>query len=193
MNEVLDLPTGNEMADDVGSVEPQEETIMPTRTPVARARKGGGAGGAREEYLYFVQQGKTGLVLIDIDWNPKRAIADLQLANPEPLRVLAITAGSKEDLGKLHKRFRDSRRAGDWHEATDELMAYVSKIPHIEPTWKPQKRNHRAVAYTLPEWAVDRLAELADGWSTTKSGALQRLLDESCGGKNGREVPTKTR
>jgi hypothetical protein len=188
-NEMVDSP--NEHGD--GETNMGERTIA----PVARARKGApgvSPGGAREGYLYFVQLGNHGQVLLGHHQrSPKRAIADLQLANPEPLRVLGITNGTLDDLAKLHKRFRDTRRSGDWHEPTPELLEWIARQVHVEPTWKPQKRNHRSVAYTLPQWAIDRLAELAEGWNTTKSGALQRLLDESCDGKTGREIPTSTR
>lgn len=76
--------------------------------------------------VYFAQAGDR----IKIGWsrNVGARIAQLQTGNPDPVQLLATTPGARSLERQLHARFATARVAGEWFDATDELLAYVGSL-----------------------------------------------------------------
>lgn len=81
----------------------------------------------REGYVYFIQQGDDSSGPIKIGWshNVSQRLAQLQTANPTPLRLLHRISGSFHDEQALHKKFASYRLNAEWFEASIELLEYI--------------------------------------------------------------------
>lgn len=75
---------------------------------------------------------------VKIGWSKRVAsrIAQLQVGNASSLELLGVIPGGRVTERQIHARFAHARRAGEWFEATPELLAYVSA------TVAEQERRH---------------------------------------------------
>lgn len=65
-------------------------------------------------FIYFAQGSRW--VPIKIGWasDPLDRLKSLQTGNADPLRLLFVAPGTKQDETCVHRRFADARTAGEW-------------------------------------------------------------------------------
>jgi transcriptional regulator with XRE-family HTH domain len=80
----------------------------------------------RKRKLYFVRRESDGAIKIGLSRNPKARLGNLRVATPDRLSLLGTVDGDYARERELHKRFADSRIAGEWFEPTDELLALIN-------------------------------------------------------------------
>jgi hypothetical protein len=76
-------------------------------------------------WLYAFQVGHSGPVKIGWTGKPLKRFETLQQANPEPLRMLAVWAGSQQEERAIHLAFPEFRLRGEWFRADPELVDFV--------------------------------------------------------------------
>lgn len=65
-------------------------------------------------FVYFVQVGLSGPIKIGTAQNVKQRITQLQTANPNPLRLLAVVRGGPPLEIDLHERLKEHRQLREW-------------------------------------------------------------------------------
>lgn len=79
--------------------------------------------------VYFVECVGLDMVKIGIAQDPWDRIKTLQIANPLPLRLLAVRPnGSKCRESHLHKRFAAYHVRGEWFRLEGRLLAYIKRL-----------------------------------------------------------------
>ena len=76
--------------------------------------------------VYFVGQGLDGP--IKIGFTTKKVtlrLAELQVASPQKLILLAVIQGNREVESTLHKRFAHLNILGEWFRRSDSLMDFI--------------------------------------------------------------------
>ncbi len=70
-------------------------------------------------YIYFIQAGNESRPT-KIGWarDPMKRLADMQVAVPDHLRLLATVPGTAKDERELHERFSAGWIRGEWFEAS---------------------------------------------------------------------------
>lgn len=73
--------------------------------------------------VYFARAGDR----IKIGWSRQVAsrLAHLQTGNATPIELLGVLPGARSKERELHDRFADARVAGEWFEATPELLDFI--------------------------------------------------------------------
>lgn len=73
--------------------------------------------------VYFAQSGSK----VKIGWSRRVAarLADLQIGNPDPIKLIGMVPGGRARESELHRRFAHCRVSGEWFEAKPELLAYI--------------------------------------------------------------------
>lgn len=92
--------------------------------------------------IYFVQAGtavKIGMTTGRTLTTVFKRINDLQVANHEELRLLAVLPGKTGTERQIHKRFSASAIRGEWFLCTTDLMTFirteaitVDRLPEFE-------------------------------------------------------------
>lgn len=73
--------------------------------------------------VYAILAWNSRKVKIGVAANPHDRITQIRTMSPEPLELIAVTAGGGEKLEKsLHKRFDSIHSHGEWFHLTSELM-----------------------------------------------------------------------
>lgn len=80
------------------------------------------------KWLYVIQQGDQPLVKIGIADDVAQRRASLQTGNAERLNVLVQIPGNEIDERRLHKRFAQYRRTGEWFEMSADLIEWIESI-----------------------------------------------------------------
>lgn len=88
--------------------------------------------GGEQKWIYFIRQG-DGPVKIGSTRRPKRRLAHLQTANPEPLTLLAAVQMPSSAERFLHECFADERLEGEWFVDSDELLAVADAAAAVTP------------------------------------------------------------
>jgi len=83
--------------------------------------------------IYFVQGQRSGLIKIGYSTSIKARLRTLRTASPEPLEVLAIVEGTKDDERALHERFRFARSHGEWFHPRRRLLEHVESLVESRP------------------------------------------------------------
>lgn len=78
--------------------------------------------------VYFIQSGHDGPVKIGISSRPGKRFEDLQVANPNELRLLGLMFGGRTMEMALHKRFATARLRGEWFSPVPDLMQLIAEI-----------------------------------------------------------------
>lgn len=79
-------------------------------------------------YIYFVQAGDEGQIKIGASQDPGRRLRELQTGSPVRLHLLAATQGEEGAEKKLHHRFQEFRRDGEWFDPDPEILFYISGL-----------------------------------------------------------------
>ncbi|HEY1956720.1 MAG TPA: GIY-YIG nuclease family protein [Polyangiaceae bacterium] len=82
---------------------------------------------AREDYVYFLQEGVDGPIKIGHGRCPDRRLRGCQSGNPRELRLLGYRPGYRRDERTLHLRFKRLRIRGEWFQPADELLAFIKE------------------------------------------------------------------
>lgn len=106
---------------------PPKPAIRLRRRIVKTGRK---AGNRVKGFIYFVTDGE----FIKIGWsqNWKRRVAILQIANPRPLKVLAVCVGTVLDENRLHQSFDRHRSSGEWHTSHADILAHIAGLERVD-------------------------------------------------------------
>lgn len=86
------------------------------------------------EFIYFVLNQDSNAIKIGRTKNVKKRLRTLQTASPAKLKLIKSirVEGSAADAQKLeqslHKQFNDFRLSGEWFEASDSLLDYISRL-----------------------------------------------------------------
>lgn len=65
-------------------------------------------------YVYFIQQGQRGPIKIGFAANPVLRLGELQVSNPNDLRIVGVLPGQRSDERAYHKQFAHLRIRGEW-------------------------------------------------------------------------------
>ncbi|MFJ8855661.1 GIY-YIG nuclease family protein [Streptomyces sp. NPDC102437] len=107
--------------------------------------------------------GSAASTLVKIGWsdNPERRLRDLQTGSPLPLQLLAVFEGGAVVEAKLHRRFADKRRHGEWFDLGPDPVAVVSpsvraaQVEEAERTGRRQPvHDLHANCASIEEWSV---------------------------------------
>lgn len=85
--------------------------------------------------VYFI--GGCGLIKIGITCDVDARWRQICNLCPMELEHLGFVQGTKHLERELHKRFKESRRHGEWFVETPELIAYIESAVH--PLWHRRK------------------------------------------------------
>lgn len=104
-----------------------------TRDPIAvkawvTANRESKAAHALSIPVYFVQCGDKGLVKIGFTMNFPRRLAELQVSNPEPVRLIGWVRGGRREERRLHAKFAHLRQHAEWFNPGPVLLAYLQGI-----------------------------------------------------------------
>ena len=81
------------------------------------------------DYVYFIQAKKGGAIKIGHSKNPEQRLSQLQGANPDTLRLLAIIEDDSCNLeSELHDHFAKDNISGEWFKPSIELLQYILNL-----------------------------------------------------------------
>jgi uncharacterized protein YozE (UPF0346 family) len=84
---------------------------------------------SRKGVVYFVQVGTSGSIKIGYTAGPtEKRLAQLQTANPQPLRLLAEFDGDRDIEAGLHRRFSAHRASGEWFDPHPEIIDFIALL-----------------------------------------------------------------
>jgi excisionase family DNA binding protein len=79
-------------------------------------------------YIYFLEHPVPGgLIKIGRSKNPEKRVAYFQAHSPVPLSLLFFMEGDAKLESKLHRRFSEFRRHGDWFEPSGEILKFIEE------------------------------------------------------------------
>ncbi len=108
---------------------------------------------ARQQYVYFVQQGEDGPIKIGLSVDPEKRLSSLQVSTSEPLYLRAATPGDWSVEEGLHQHFAHLHIQGEWFRPGPDLLrllAYLGDfygertrrvVEAIRPPATPQHRK----------------------------------------------------
>jgi hypothetical protein len=79
-------------------------------------------------WVYFAQLGDGGPIKIGVAKNPRKRIAGMQTACPQPLRCLATIPGDASRERELHRRFAPHRLRREWFRPAPEILEFVTSV-----------------------------------------------------------------
>lgn len=79
--------------------------------------------GSRLTNIYFVRRGDDGPVKIGSARNVTKRLNDLQVANAEPLRLLAVYTAPARFERELHDYLAADRIGGEWFAPSERVLA----------------------------------------------------------------------
>ncbi|MHB9879068.1 GIY-YIG nuclease family protein [Pacificimonas sp. ICDLI1SI03] len=80
---------------------------------------------AKRCLVYFMQGEDGGPIKIGRARNPAKRLKAVQLGHPAPLKILATRYGGAAEERRLHRKYAESRMAGEWFAPTDALLREV--------------------------------------------------------------------
>lgn len=98
--------------------------------------------------IYFIRCAATGLTKVGYATNVRSRLSTLQTGSADDLSLVRLLGGAKDDEGKLHRRFAEHRKRGEWFDLADEIIRADLGLPDIAlPTIKrrssPSERQER--------------------------------------------------
>ncbi len=95
---------------------------------------------------YFIQAQESGFVKIGRARDPRARMKELQVGNPETLKLLAQVPADIEK--EMHERFQLAWVNGEWHKPTFSLMDFI-EIADEAFFLTPLPRNHGSLMERL--------------------------------------------
>ena len=74
--------------------------------------------------IYFIAQGDE-YVKIGYGGDPESRLSQLQVGNPNELRIMACFSGGQQEEEILHSFWREVRVRGEWFEICDPLIDFI--------------------------------------------------------------------
>ena len=129
------------------------------------------------QHVYFIAAFESRRIKIGIAADPDARLAQLQVASPEPLAVVAVRRNAGREVERsLHERLGSSRSHGEWFHPTDDVLAAVFHSEQLPPLGWLQRQmlvldsgNERvaaraATADDLESFAVEERRAAAAGF-----------------------------
>lgn len=82
----------------------------------------------KRSLVYFIQALDGGPIKIGKAVDQLARLKELQTASSKRLHILATMDGGRAQESALHKRFKQYRLSGEWHEPADELVGFVASL-----------------------------------------------------------------
>lgn len=82
-----------------------------------------------EQFIYFIQAGKSGPIKIGITQNVLTRLSTLQTSHYEKLNLLKLFRGKLDDETNLLKQFKNCNIRGEWFWPTEEIISYIDILP----------------------------------------------------------------
>ena len=101
--------------------------------------------------IYFIQQGIAGPIKIGKTEDMKSRMHDLQVGNPDQLRLVGV---QDRDEITLHIKYRDHRLRGEWFKASQEIVDYINQLDNLGRATTP------AVVYSDQQTDKEREQEI---------------------------------
>ncbi len=78
--------------------------------------------------VYFVLC--PGMAMIKIGWTSKlkKRLLAIRTSNPDKVELLLTLEGNRTLERKMHQRFKQFRRSGEWFEAAPELLTAIQAL-----------------------------------------------------------------
>lgn len=80
----------------------------------------------RKSFIYFIQSG--GFIKIGFSSNWGGRLRSLKTSNPNPIELLALIEGTREQERELHARFQTHRAEGEWFKPAPELLDHIGGL-----------------------------------------------------------------
>jgi hypothetical protein len=80
-------------------------------------------------YVYFIQARNGGPIKIGWAKDPEQRLANMQVANAEPLVIRTAVKSKPQAEKKLHERFAAKRVRGEWFEPCPEIEYLIGCCP----------------------------------------------------------------
>lgn len=77
--------------------------------------------------VYFVQAGDGGPVKIGFSEKPEYRLSKMQADCPHALQLIALVDGDRDREAELHEEFAAHRRAGEWFDPAEAILAFCSE------------------------------------------------------------------
>lgn len=77
-------------------------------------------------FVYFVACGDFVKIGWSRDWQAR--IHGLRTSNPNPIEVLLVVTGTRQDECELHCRFQLCRVHGEWYRPTQEMLDHIDLL-----------------------------------------------------------------
>jgi hypothetical protein len=104
------------------------------RRPNVKALQVASDGLKRLGHIYFLKNGRRGLVKIGYSASYRMRMSTIQLSTPDDLKLIALIPGDRDTERELHGRFGKHYVRGEWFRLEGALAKYVGALP------KPPKR-----------------------------------------------------
>lgn len=72
--------------------------------------------------VYFIQAGEAGPVKIGHSARPRLRLANMQIGNPDRLRIIRLFEGGAPEELALHERFAEHRIVGEWFSPAPDIL-----------------------------------------------------------------------
>lgn len=83
---------------------------------------------AESDLIYFIESTGSGRIKVGWAGNIISRLETLYAVSPFPLRILALTPGTRKDEAALHRRFAHLRVHREWFQDCDELREYIASL-----------------------------------------------------------------
>ncbi len=85
------------------------------------------------ESVYFILDAKSNAVKIGTSHSVEERMIDIQVGNPNKLRVIAVIPQGDSEQGniekELHGKFKHLRMRGEWFKYDGELKSFIKNLP----------------------------------------------------------------
>lgn len=111
--------------------------------------------------VYFIADGE--FVKIGAAVDARKRMADLQVANPRPLKLLFVLDGGYAEEDRLHVRFSDYHERGDWFRIEGALAAFIE----VQIGERDMKCHESPTHSRLETFYADAISQVYPGKTST--------------------------
>lgn len=85
-------------------------------------------------YIYFLDAPDVNRIKIGTGVCPEDRLQAIRLMCPVPTKLIGLMVGGRQEEARLHARYADLRRHGEWFEGTPELR-HAIQMMCLEDAW----------------------------------------------------------